>query len=145
MTSLGRALARAWIAVTVVTVMAIGGFTISRLHGIFGGPQDNTAPLRSANIVATIPKTVTYELDGPPATTGMVSYVDANTEAHQEHFTSLPWSHTVTTTAANVFANVVGQGDGADLRCRIVVNGDIRDQQSVQTAGATAFCLVIAA
>jgi regulator of RNase E activity RraA len=40
-----------------------------------------------------------------------------------------------------VFANVVAQGDSDTIGCRIVVNGVVRDQQSVAGLNAQVFCL----
>lgn len=136
---------RMWVLVIVVAVTVVGGFIIYRLHGVFGSGSDASAEKRTENIISTIPKFVLYEVDGPPGTSGMISYVDGNSAPRQERFTSLPWSHTVVTTVPSVFANVIAQGDSPELRCRITVNGEVREQQSATGTDATAFCLVKAA
>ncbi|BAX93193.1 MmpS family transport accessory protein [Mycobacterium shigaense] len=145
MNRLLSAAAQAWVLVIVVAVTTVGAFIIYRLHGVFGSQSAGSGETRTENIVSTIPKFVTYEVDGPPGTSGMVSYIDGNSQAQQERFTSLPWSHTLVTTVPSVFANVVAQGDSSALRCRITVNGELREQQGATGTDATAFCLVKAA
>jgi hypothetical protein len=134
---------RGWVLLTVVGVVTVGGFVIDRFHGVFGSQP--AAETRTDNIVSTIPKYVTYEVDGPEDTTGMISYVDERAQPQRERFTSLPWSKTLTTTVPSVFANLVAQGDSSRLTCRITVNGELRDQQAADGASATTFCLVKAA
>ena len=71
----------------------------------------------------------------------IVSFLDADAQPHTESFSSLPWRHEVVTTLPTVFANVVAQGDSDMITCRIVVNGDVRDEQTVTQHDAQAFCL----
>lgn len=136
---------RMWVLLIVVAVTSVGGFIIYRLHGVFGSQTDTAGETRTGNIVSTIPKLVVYEVDGPAGSSGMVSYVDEKSQPRQERFSALPWSHTLVTTVPSVFANVVAQGDSSQLRCRITVNGEVREQQIATGADATAFCLVKAA
>jgi Mycobacterium membrane protein len=136
---------RMWVLVVVVAATVIGGFIIFRLHGVFGSDRGASGEIHTENIVSTIPKFVVYEVDGPAGTTGMVSYIDEHSQSQQERFTTLPWSHTLVTTVPSVFANVVAQGDSSELRCRITVNGEVREQQSATGGDAAAFCLVKAA
>ncbi len=75
----------------------------------------------------------------------MISYVDEHAQSQEARFSTLPWTVTLTTTLPSVFANIIAQGDSPELGCRITVNGDVRDQQSVNGTDATAFCLVKAA
>jgi hypothetical protein len=46
------------------------------------------------------------------------------------------------TTLTAVSANVVAQGDSDKIGCRITVNGDVRDERSVDAQNALTFCLV---
>jgi hypothetical protein len=48
----------------------------------------------------------------------------------------------VATTAPAVSVNVVAQGDGEVIGCRITVNGDLRDQRTVEGIHPQTFCLV---
>jgi hypothetical protein len=139
------AAARMWVLMIVVAVTSVGGFIIYRLHGVFGSQSGASGETRTENIVSTIPKFVVYEVNGPAGSSGMISYVDEKSQPRQERFSSLPWSHTLVTTIPSVFANVIAQGDSSELRCRITVNGEVREQQTATGADATAFCLVKAA
>jgi hypothetical protein len=51
----------------------------------------------------------------------------------------------MTTTSPAVIANLVAQGDGDAIGCRITVNGDIKDEQHATGHHAQVFCLVKAA
>lgn len=141
-----RVLRRFWIPVVLVAVLAISGFTMNRMHGIFG-THINTDPGQAAgdDIVEFNPKHVVYEIDGPSGTSGHVSYLDAQAQPHTEDFGSLPWRHEVVTTLPTVFANVVAQGNSESITCRILVDGEVRDHQTVTTHNAQAFCLEKAA
>lgn len=144
MNAVVRALARIWLPLVIVVVVGVGGVIINRFHGVFGSGQE-TGGGRAENIVSTVPKYVTYEVYGPAGTAGMISYVDEHAQSQEARFSTLPWTVTLTTTLPSVFANIIAQGDSSELGCRITVNGDVRDQQSVNGTDATAFCLVKAA
>lgn len=91
------------------------------------------------------PKRVTYEVFGPGDTTGSVSYLNDRAVPEEVNFTRLPWTYTLTTTIAAIPANVVAQGNSDSIGCRIIVNGEIRDEQSSRGHHAQTFCLVKAA
>jgi hypothetical protein len=125
-----------------VVAVAIGAMTISRLHGIFGVHSvSSVASGDGDEIVAVNPKHVTYEVFGPGGAAGVVSYLDENAKSHRVSFTTLPWSHTITTMVPGVFANVVAQGDADNIGCRIVVNGVVKEEQSSSGIRAQTFCL----
>jgi len=48
----------------------------------------------------------------------------------------------LTTTLTAVAANVVAQGDSDNIGCRITVNGDVREEHSVDGHNAQTSCLV---
>lgn len=137
-------LERLWIVLVIVPVAAVGALVIYRLQGVFGSEQATSAG-GAGEIVSTVPKYVTYEIYGPAATSGMVSYVDERAQSRESSFQSLPWSLTLTTTQPSVFANVMAQGDSGELGCRITVNGELRDQQQAGGHAAATFCVVKAA
>ncbi|OJZ75900.1 hypothetical protein BRW65_00030 [Mycobacterium paraffinicum] len=142
-----RILDRGWISLVLIVSMTVSGFAMYKMHGIFGSHTANSASSQSNadDIVEFNPKHVLYEISGPPATTGSVSFLDADDQPHREDFTRLPWTHLVTTTLPTIFANVVAQGDADNISCQITVNGQVRDQNSVTGQDAQAFCLVKAA
>lgn len=137
-------LERLWIVLVIVPVAAIGSLVIYRLNGVFGS-AGAAAGGGAGEIVSTVPKYVTYEVYGPRGTSGMVSYVDERAQAQETTFDSLPWSLTLTTTQPSVFANVLAQGDGDELGCRIIVNGELRDERRIDSHSAATFCVVKAA
>lgn len=145
MKALMGAASRMWIVLAIVVVVGAGGFIINRFHGVFGSHRTAPGGARAENIVSTIPKYVTYEVFGPSGTSGMISYIDERAQAQEIRFSSLPWTLTLTTTVPSVFANVVAQGDSGALGCRIVVNGELRDERSADGFTATTSCLVKAA
>ena len=139
-----RVLKRLWIPLVIAVVLSIGGFGAYHLHGAF--PAHGADMPGHVDVIQPINvKQVTYEISGPSDTVGYVSYLDENAQAHGVQFVSLPWSFTVTTTLPGVFASVVAQGNSDTIGCRIVVNGEVREEQSAARLNAQTFCLVKAA
>ncbi len=137
---------RAWVPLVVVVAVALGGVAVGRLRDVFGSDAIFTAtgssaePLEPSHI-----KRVTYEVYGPGATTGSVSYLDKNAQSEQTNFSGLPWTLTITTTVPAVIANVVAQGNSDNIGCRITVDGVVKDEQSSAGHHAQTSCLVKAA
>ena len=137
---------RAWIPLVVVVAVAVGATAVDRLRGVFGSDEIFSSTRSSAEaIVPFNPKNVTYEVFGPGNTAGSVSYLNKNAVPETANFTSLPWTYTLTTTIPAVIANVIAQGNSDSIGCRIIVNGDVRDEQSSSGHHAQTFCLVKAA
>ena len=125
-----------------VLVVALAGFGIYRLHGIFGSHNNTSANSGLSNeIVPFNPKQVVLEVFGSPGATATINYLDVNAQPQQVKDATLPWSFTITTTEPAVVANVVAQGNGDTLGCRITVNGEVKDQRTVNKADAYTFCL----
>ena len=125
-----------------VLVVALAGFGIYRLHGIFGSHNNTSANSGLSNeIVPFNPKQVVLEVFGSPGATATINYLDVNAQPQQVKDATLPWSFTITTTEPAVVANVVAQGNGDTLGCRIIVNGEVKDQRTVNKADAYTFCL----
>lgn len=64
----------------------------------------------------------------------------ANT--HQVNAARLPWSFMLSTTLAAVSANIMAQGDGDQISCRITVDGAVRQEGKSDGVHAQTFCLV---
>jgi len=133
-------LKRAWMPLVVVLALIIGGVAVDRLHGVFPGagvpkpdPRDATPPYAA--------KTAIYEILGPPGTTGVVNWMDAESLPQKANFTTLPWSTTIVAEMPGIFAYVVAQGDSPSIGCRITVDGKLVDQQQVSTRDAQVSCL----
>jgi hypothetical protein len=134
---------RGWIPLVVVILVAAAGFAVDRLHGAFGAHRAASAVSgRADDIKPFNPKRVALEVFGPAGTVADINYLDVNAEPQRVDGTRLPWTCSVATTAPAVSVNVVAQGDGDVIGCRITVNGDLRDQRTVEGIHPQTFCLV---
>jgi Mycobacterium membrane protein len=134
---------RAWIPLAIMALVAIAGFAVYRLHGVFGVHGATSAVSARADDVRPFnPKHVTLEVFGPAGTVADINYLDVNAAPQRVDGTPLPWTYSVATTAPAVSVNVVAQGDGEVIGCRITVNGDIKDQRTVAGIHPQTFCLV---
>ena len=125
-----------------VVVLGITGFAIYRLHGIFGSHNNTSANSGLSNeIVPFNPKVVVLEVFGAPGAVATINYLDVNAQVQQVKNAPLPWSFTITSTEPAVLANVVAQGDGDSLGCRITINGVVKDERTVNKVDAYTFCL----
>src|SRR5262249_49937276 len=88
------------------------------------------------------PKTVTYEIFGPPGAVATINYMDLDAKPQRVDDVTLPWSLTLTTTAPAASANIVAQGDADTIGCRITVNGVVKDEKTNTGVSAETFCLV---
>jgi hypothetical protein len=133
--------ARAWIPLVLVVVLAFSGLIVTRLHKVFGSQDLNAAAGAGIEIVQFNPKILVYDVFGPAGTTATIDYFDADANTH-EVTTALPWSTTISTTLPAVSANIMAQGDGDQIGCRVTVDGVVRDQRSTDGRNAQTFCLV---
>lgn len=140
--SITRLVKRWWIPLVLLVVLTVSGFGVTRLHRIFGSEDLNANAGGGIQIVQFNPKVVTYEVFGPAGTTASINYWDAEANTHQVNSAPLPWSYTISTTLPSVSANIMAQGDGDQIRCRITVDGVIREEQSADGVNAQTFCLV---
>jgi Mycobacterium membrane protein len=134
-------LKRAWIALVLVVVLAVSGLVVGRLHKVFASQDLNAAAGAGIEIVQFNPKIVVYDVFGPPGSTATIDYFDADANTHEVN-TALPWSTTLSTTLPAVSANIMAQGDGDQIGCRVTVDGVVRDQKSTDGRNAQTFCLV---
>jgi hypothetical protein len=135
-------LRQGWMVLVAVLVVGVAGFGIYRLHGIFGSHNNTSANNGLSNeIVPFNPKQVVLEVFGAPGAMATINYLDVNAQPQQVKNAPLPWSFTITTTEPAVVANVVAQGDGDTLGCRITINGEVKDQRTVNKVDAYTFCL----
>ena len=72
---------RRWMLLVAVLVVAIAGFAVYRLNGIFGSQDVTSTPSGSANdIVPFNPKHVVMEVFGAPGTVATITYLDVNAQ-----------------------------------------------------------------
>ena len=138
-----KALRRAWIPLVIILVVAIAGFSVYRLHGVFGKTEVTRAGSGLANDTKPFnPKQVTYEIYGPSGAVATINYLDLDAKPQIVRNTMLPWSLTLTTTAPAASANIVAQGDTDTIGCRILVDGVLKDEKTSDGVNAQTFCLV---
>lgn len=133
-------LRRRWMILVAVVVVTLAGFTVYRLHDAFTSTA-NTAHGASNEIIPISPKVVVYEVFGAPGSTATINYQDVHAAPQRVDNAPLPWSYTINTTDPAVIANVVAQGNGSTLGCRITVNGVVKDERTVNEMNAYTFCL----
>ena len=133
---------RAWIPLILVVVFAVSGLGVVRLHRIFASQDLNANAGAGIEIVQFNPKLVTYDVFGPAGTTAKIDYFDADANTHEVDAAPLPWSTTISTTLPAVSANIMAQGDGDLIGCRITVDGAVREEKSTDGVNAQTFCLV---
>ena len=132
---------RAWIPLVLVVVLAVSGLIVVRLHKLFASQDLNANAGAGIEIVQFNPKILIYDVFGPAGTTAKIDYFDADANTHEVN-TALPWSTTISTTLPAVSANIMAQGDGDQIGCRVTVDGVVRDQKSTDGVNAQTFCLV---
>jgi Mycobacterium membrane protein len=135
-------LKRAWIPVVLTVVLAASGLVVDRLHGVFGARNPNTGSGPGVEIVQFNPKFVKYDVFGPAGTTASIDYWDADANTHQINAAPVPWSYTFSTVYPSVSANIMVQGDGDQIGCRITVDGVPRQENKSDGLDAQTFCLV---
>src|ERR1700679_1977716 len=140
--SISRRLQRAWIALVALAVVAAAGSGVYRLHGIFGSDNDTSTPGPIGNDVNYNPKHITLEVFGEPGTVATINYLDINVQPQQVVNASLPWSVTMVTTQPGAFTNLVAQGNSGSLGCRITVDGEVKDERTVNEVNAYTYCIV---
>ena len=139
--ALGRLLARRWTVLVAVVVVAVAGFAVYRLHGIFGSNNNVSAggALPNDNTAST-PKHVVIEVFGEPGAQATITYLDVNATPRRVD-TTLPWSYSDSTTTPAVLTNVQAQADGNSVSCRITIDGVVKVERSSDGADAYVFCL----
>lgn len=136
-----RFVKRAWIPLVLTVVLAASGYMVDRLHGIFGS-QANAGSDPAIEIVQFNPKFVQYDVFGPDGTTASINYWDADANTHQISAAPVPWSYTFSTVYPSVSANIMVQGDGDQIGCRITVDGVVQRENTSDGLNAQTFCLV---
>ena len=133
---------RAWVPLVMVIVVAIASFTVARLHGVFGSHMYTADNGNADAIIQFNPKHVLLEIFGAPGTVADINYLDEQAQPQHVDAAALPWSFEIVTTLTAVVANVIAQGNGDSIGCRITVNGVVRDQESAESYHAQTSCVV---
>ena len=128
--------------VVAVAVLALAGFTVYRLHGIFASQDVTSTPRGTGDEVAPFnPKHVVVEVFGPPDTLATITYLDVNAQPQRADSVMLPWAYDTTTTQPAVFVTVSAQGNRDWIGCRIKIDNEVKDEKTVNTLHAFTYCL----
>lgn len=139
-------LKRLWIPLLILAVLGAGGFTVMRLHGVFGSEvRPVYADTELEDRKPFDPKVLVYEVFGPPGTVANISYFDVDAEPRFVEKASLPWSLKFPMTEASALVNVIAQGDGNRIGCRITVDDKVKAERVETGESAFTYCLLKAA
>lgn len=133
---------RVWIPLLIVVVVAIAGFTVSRIRTFFGAEGILTTPKVFADDPEPFdPKVVKYEIFGT-GTYANINYLDLDAKPQRLDAATIPWSLTLQTTAPSAAPNIVAQGDGSSVTCRITVDDEVKDERTATGVNALTYCFV---
>jgi hypothetical protein len=135
-------LRKAWLPVVIIAVLVIAGMTVSRVRTFFGADGVTVTPRNFADDPKPFdPKVVKYEIFGT-GTYADVNYLDLDAKPQRKDGAPLPWSLTLETTAPSAAPNIVAQGDGSSITCRITVDDEVKDERTSNGLNAQTFCFV---
>ena len=136
-----KALRRLWIPLVILAVIGAGGFTVARLHGVFGSEKRlSYAETRTDETKPFNPKHLRYEIFGPPGAVAAISYFDVNGDLQRVKGAVLPWSSEFAVTPATAGGNIAAQGDSDTIGCRILVDGVVKAEKITHEVSAFTFC-----
>lgn len=140
--STGRAvLARIWMPLVAVVAVGVGLLCMYKVHQ-FSEPEPVitvNGPQASEQFNL---KRITYEVFGSVGQGGKLVYVDIDGHPHQVDITTLPWTHTESTTLSVASGSISVHVHGGQVGCRMLVNDVVRDEQSGNHQDADVQCRV---
>lgn len=137
-----RNLKRAWIPLVLVVVAVVAGFTVHRLRGFFGAEGILVTPKVFADDKQSFdPKIVRYEVFGASGSAN-INYLDLDAKPQRIDAAALPWSLTLETDAPSAAPNLIAQGAGPSITCRITVDGELKDERTATGVDALTYCFV---
>lgn len=135
-------LKKTWLPLLIVVVVVIAGLTVSRIRTFFGSEGIIETPRNFADLPEPFdPKVVRYEITGSGSYAD-VNYLDLDAKPQRVDAVALPWSLTLSTTEPSAAPNIVAQGDGSTITCRIYVDDELKDERTSTGVNAQTFCLV---
>jgi hypothetical protein len=88
---IGRLARQHWAVLLAVVVVALAGFAVYRVRGMFGsGTKTADSGALADQIVPFNPKRVLLEVSGTPGATATITYLDVNATPQRVDAT-LPW------------------------------------------------------
>jgi hypothetical protein len=132
----------AWIPLVIIVVIAVAGFTVHRIRGFFGSEGILVTPKVFAEDPEPFdPKVVRYEISGSGSYAN-INYMDLDAKPQRIDRVALPWSLTLSTTAPSAAPNILAQGDGGSITCRITVDDEVKDERTATGVNALTYCFV---
>ena len=138
------ALKRVWLPLLIVAAVTAGAFSVANLRSVFGSDGAVVTPVGNDTADKFNPKVVVYEVFGS-GSTAIINYTDLDGLPQRTGEVSLPWSLRLETTVPSVMPNLVVQGDGQSIGCRVLVDDEVKDERTAQGVNAATYCLVKAA
>jgi Mycobacterium membrane protein len=144
-------LIRFWVVLVIAAVVALSGFCVYRLRGVFGVHGNTFGGGAVAEEIKPFnPKVLTLEVWGSPGSVATINYLDKDSKPQQVLNVPLPWSTELTTTQPSLPANLVAQGSGAWIACKITLDDNdgrgpivkaTNQSPTNETVRAFTFCL----
>jgi hypothetical protein len=144
-------LTRFWVVLVIVAVVAVSGFCVYRLRGVFGVHGNTFGGGAVAEEIKPFnPKVLTLEVWGSPGSVATINYLDKDSKPQQALNVLLPWSTELTTTQPSLPANLVAQGSGDWIACKITLDDNdgrgpvvkaTNQSPANETVQAFTFCL----
>lgn len=134
---------RAWLPLLIVMVLVVGGMTVQRVRGYFGGDDSGSSSVPFEDTKPFHPKVVVYDIFSPDGTYADINYLDLDATPQRVDGASLPWTLTLSTTNPAVSPNIVAQGDGSTIGCRVTIDGVVKEERITNSpVSAQTFCIV---
>lgn len=144
MTAVFVMLKRVWLPILFVVAIAVGVVSVAHLRSVFGSDGAVVTPVGTDTADNFNPKVVIYEVFGSGGT-AVINYTDLDGLPQRTGEVSLPWSLRLETTVPSVTPNLMVQGDGESIGCRVLVDDEVKDERTAQGVNAATYCLVKAA
>jgi hypothetical protein len=139
-----KVIKKVWLPVLVVVAIAIGFVSVSYLRSVFGSDGAVVTPVGNDTAQKFNPKVVVYEVFGSGSTAD-INYMDLNGLPQKTGQVALPWTLRLETTIPSVQPNLLAQGDGQSIGCRVTVDDVVKDERTAEGVKAATYCLVKAA
>src|ERR1700744_1210185 len=144
-------LTRFWGGLGIAAGVALAGFGVSRLRGVFGVHGNTFGGGAVAEEIKPFnPKVLTLEVWGSPGSVATINYLDKDSKPQQALNVPLPWATEVTTTQPSLPANLVAQGSGDWIACKIPLDDNdgrgpvvkaTNQSPAIETVHGFTFCL----
>ncbi|MGK2855096.1 MAG: MmpS family transport accessory protein [Microbacteriaceae bacterium] len=135
---------RVWLPVLVVFAIGMGMVAVSNLRSVFGSDGAIVTPVDADTAENFNPKVVKYEIFGT-GSYASINYADLDGKPQRTGEVTLPWTVTLETTLPSVMPNIMAQGDGSSITCRVTVDDEVKDERTAEGMNAATYCLVKAA